>query len=114
MDPKVLLQIVCLHGDVDEDISFKCANSKYISLLPVPCSKDCSKFMINESRTRWLHQGISIDIGKDISLSKGFECAQKRLALYQSNIVSDTEMMSDLHDSTSNELDNQLVIRINL
>ena len=43
-----LLEIIHLHDDVGEEISFTAANRRDVSLLQVPCSEDCNRFVCND------------------------------------------------------------------
>ena len=92
---KALLEIVRLHDDVGKDLSFTAANGRDVSLLQVPCSKDCNSFVTTDSTTKWIRRGINMSIGNGMSLTDGIGCVRNRLDVYEQNIVSDKDTSSE-------------------
>ena len=90
-----LLEIIRLHEDVGEEISFTAANGRDVSLLQVPCSEDCNRFVRNDSTTKWIQRGIKMSICNGMSLTDGIDCVRNRLDVYENEIVSDLYISSD-------------------
>ena len=89
------MEIVRLHDDVGKDLSFTAANGRDVSLLQVPCSKDCNSFVTTDSTTKWIRRGINMSIGNGMSLTDGISCVRNRLDVYEQNIVSDKDTSSE-------------------
>jgi len=79
---RVLPELAQLYSSSGKDISFQSESGKDITLVPIPHSQDERSFIVNETKTKWIPNILSLIFGNRVSASEGAGWLRSRLDTY--------------------------------